>query len=108
MKTTYEIVWIEENKIFIIPNISEKIIIESRTTINSFCDHVYKNWGRNVEIIFGFRKFSFSKKLEYEWKVVRHQKTGPFWGFDYFKNYEGHTPEESEITGFPSSHLFNL
>lgn len=107
MKITYEIVRIEEDKIFIIPNISEKVIIESRATINIFYDHVDKNWdGR--KIIFGFRKFSFSEGLEYEWKVVRSQKTGPFWGIDYFKKYEGEVPQESEITGFPSSSLFDL
>lgn len=108
MKITYEIVRIEEDKIFIIPNTSEKVIIGSRVTVNGFYDHVSKNWGRNLKIIFGFRKFSFSEGLEYEWKVIRSQKTGPFWGIDYFKEYEGEAPQQSEITGFPSSSLFDL
>lgn len=118
MKITYEIVRIEEDKIFIVPNISEKMITDSKTFcgqpiikstfINLFYDHVNKNWGCNLKIIFGFRKFSFSEGLEYEWKVVRSQKTGPFWGIDYFKKYEGEVPQESKITGFPSSSLFDL
>lgn len=108
MKINYEIVCIKQDKIFIIPNLHEEIIIKSRTTLNSFYDHVHKNWGNEVKIIFGFRKFSFSEGSKYEWKVVRSQKTGPFWGIDYFKKYEGEVPQESEITGFPSSSLFYL
>lgn len=107
MKITYEIVRIEEDSIFIIPSISEKIIIESRA-INSFYNHVRKNWDKDLNVVFGFRKFSFSKGLEHEWKLVRSQKTGPFWGINYFKKYEGEVPQKSEITGFPSSSLFDL
>lgn len=104
MKTTYEIVRIEEDKIFIVPNLAEKIIIESRKTLNSFYENVNKNWGCDIRIIFGFRKFSFSEGLEYEWKVVGSQN----WGINYFFKYKGEVPQQSEITGFPSSSLFDL
>ena len=103
MKMVYEIVRIEEDKIFIVPNLSEKTIIESSATLNSFYKHVSKNWGRNLHIIFGFRE-----GLKYEWKVVRSKKAGAFWGIEYFKEYEGEVPQQFEITGFPSSSLFDL
>jgi hypothetical protein len=103
MKTTYEIVRIEEDKIFIVPNLSEKTI-ETRTAVGRFYKHVSKNLGYNLSIIFGFRKFSFSEGLEYEWKVIGSKK----WGFINFAKYEGEVPQKSEITGFPSSSLFDL
>jgi hypothetical protein len=103
MKIAYEIVRIEEDKIFIIPNLSEKTI-ESSATLSSFYNHVSKNWGCNLQIIFGFRKFSFSEGLEYEWKAVVSKR----WRAIYFAKYQGEVPQQSEITGFPSSSLFDL
>jgi hypothetical protein len=104
MKTTYEIACIEEDRIFIVPNLSEKTIIESSATLSSFYNHVSKNWGCKLQIIFGFRKFSFSEGLEYEWKAVVSKR----WRAIYFAKYQGEVPRQSEITGFPSSSLFDL
>lgn len=110
MKPIYEIVRIEEDKIFIIPHKfdhTENTLGRVSNQIENYCNHT----GLNKKIIFGFRKFSFSKGINYEWKLAKSARGGPAGmgarSIYFFEKYEGEVPDESEITGFPSSVLLD-
>lgn len=114
MKITYEIIRIEKDRIFIIPNIfdqTENTLGKISNQIKNYCEHIYENF-KFKKIIFGFRKFSFKHGTEYEWKLAKSYRAGPAGmgacNLYCFEKYEGEVPQESEVTGFPSSFLFYL
>jgi hypothetical protein len=137
MKIVYEIVRIEEDKIFIIPH---NFNHERSDEIDSFITDVYKNilkrpakWVsffslggppcllEGPKVIFGFDYREFQQlswfKERYPtlggYKWLTHHREPPIarviGGFhSHFIEYVGEVPQESEITGFPSSALFDI
>lgn len=118
----YEIVRVEQDKIFIIPHFwgivaaeNENVDVLIETYVFHICTALNKSIYdvRNVvyKLVFGFRN-----KMGFEWKLIEYKfsHVGKGGGcicpsiYKYcLKNYEGNTPEESEITGFPSSSLLD-
>ena len=118
-KPVYEVVQIEQDKIFIIPHVWDKEKSDN-VLIETYVCHICYGFDKSIchlrkldfKVIFGFKN-----ETSYEWKLVKYKfshvsKGGGFIRpviFNYcFEEYEGLIPEYSQITGFPTSCLFYL
>lgn len=126
-RPTYEIVRVEQDKIFIIPHVwnneepdaryDKKYLVDD--LIATYVFHICTAFDKSIcdvrnrvyKLVFGFRK-----ETSFDWKLVEYKfshvgKGGgcicPAVYLYNFKNYEGDVPEESEVTGFPSSSLLD-
>jgi hypothetical protein len=117
-KPIYEIVRFEQDEIFIIPHVWDKersvdVLIETYvfhicTGLNKSISHVRQG---GYKLIFGFRN-----ETGHEWKLAEYEfsHVGKGGGcicpsiYKYrFQEYQGEFPEESDVTGFPSSSLLD-
>lgn len=131
-KPVYEIVRLEQDKIFIIPHVwgkacfpgwrAERLSFDNlvNVLIEIYAFHICAGLDRSIhhvrngdyKLIFGFRN-----ETSCEWKLVKYKfshvgKGGglicpSIWKY-YFEGYEeDDAPEYSQITGFPSSSLLD-
>lgn len=124
-KPIYEIVRLEQDKIFIIPhfwprhNNKKGYEYSAHSLIETYVFHICTAFDKSIydvrnkvyKLIFGFIN---GESYEWKWAEYKFSHVGKGGGcicpsiylYD-FKNYEGDFPEESEITGFPSSSLLD-